>query len=106
MRISGGSIGVAISFIMLYVRVTHELQGEFTPAQLRDIYQSPLSVSSFTISQLLLARRAYIAAFTDIMRLSIGVSGACLLVSLFVWQKRPAKIQEKLAAMEAYLGAR
>ena len=106
MRIAGGTIGVAISFIVLHIRVTHELQGDFTLAQLRDFYQSPLSTSSFTVSQLLLARRAYIAAFTDIMRVSIGISGACFLASLFVWQKQPASIQKKLEDMEAYFGTR
>lgn len=106
MRISGATIGVAISFILLHARLTSELQGILTPAQLYEFYRSPLTSSSFTLPQLIIARHAYVAAFTDIMRISIGVSGACLLASLFVWQKRPVQIQDKLQVMEAYLGAR
>ncbi|TQV99498.1 hypothetical protein IF1G_01713 [Cordyceps javanica] len=106
MRISGGSIGVAISFILLQTRVIRELQGEFSQTQLREFYQSPLSVTSFTAAQLIFLRRVYISAFTDIMQVSIGVSGACFLASLFVWQKRPANIQQKLEGMEAYFGVR
>ena len=106
MRIAGATIGVAVSFIVLHERVMSELERILSPGQLRDFYQSPLSTSSLTLPQLIIARHAYVAAFRDIMRLSIGVSGACLLVSLLVWQKRPFQIQEKLQAMENYLGAR
>ena len=103
MRVFGGSVGVAISVIVLIAKIQSRLEGVVTPDQLANFYRSPLSVTSFGPVQQLLAREAFVDAFKIDMYICIGVSVASLVVSLFAFQRHPPSVKTKLADLEAEL---
>ncbi|OAA47799.1 Major facilitator superfamily domain, general substrate transporter [Metarhizium rileyi] len=103
MRVFGGSIGVAISIIVLISKIQSSLQDALTPEQLADFYRSPLALFTFTYSQQLLARQAFIDAFRVDMYICVGVSVTSLFVSAFTYQKHPPSVKSRLGDLEAEL---
>lgn len=103
MRVFGGSIGVAISIIVLVTKIQDSLQGSLTPDQLAAFYRSPLTLLTFGPEEQLRARAAFIDAFRIDMYICVGVSVASLLVSLFTYQRHPPSVKSKLADLEKEL---
>jgi hypothetical protein len=103
MRVFGGSMGVAISIIVLIEKIQSRLQDSLTPEQLEGFYRSPLTLFTFSTSQQLLAREAFIDAFRTDMYICVGVSVASLFVSLFTYQRHPPSVKSRLADLEAEL---
>jgi hypothetical protein len=103
MRVFGGSVGVAISIIVLIAKIQAKLQDTLTTEQLANFYRSPLTLFTFTSAQQLLAREAFIDAFKIDMYICLGVSLASLFVSFFTYQKRPPSVKSRLEDLEAEL---
>ncbi|KAJ4153604.1 hypothetical protein LMH87_010086 [Akanthomyces muscarius] len=103
MRVFGGSLGVAISIIVLITKIQNGLEDTLTPEQLASFYRSPLALFQFGPQQQLLARQAFIDAFRVDMYICVGVSIASLLVALFTFQRHPPSVQSKLADLEKEL---
>lgn len=103
MRVFGGSIGVAISIIVLITRIQTNLKDILTPEQLANFYSSPLAIFTFSSAQQMLAREAFIDAFRIDMYICLGVSVASLFVSLLTYQKHPPSVKSRLDDLEAEL---
>ncbi|OAA58692.1 Major facilitator superfamily domain, general substrate transporter [Cordyceps fumosorosea ARSEF 2679] len=103
MRVFGGSLGVAISIIVLIAKIQSGLQDSLTPDQLASFYRSPLILLQFGPKQQLVARQAFIDAFRVDMYVCVGVSVASLLVALFTYQRHPPSVQSKLEDLEREL---
>lgn len=100
MRVFGGSIGVAVSIIVLITRIQSSLQDTLTEEQLAQFYRSPLSLFTFSPAQQLQAREAFIKAFDIDMYICIGVGAASLIVALFTYQRHPPSVKKKLQDLE------
>ncbi|ATY61380.1 Major facilitator superfamily general substrate transporter [Cordyceps militaris] len=103
MRVFGGSLGVAVSIVVLITKIQNGLQGSLTPDQLASFYRSPLALFQFSPQQQLVARRAFIDAFRVDMYICVGVSVASLFAALFTYQRHPPSVQSKLADLEKEL---
>lgn len=103
MRVFGGSVGVAISIIVLITKIQSSLQGTLTPEQLANFYRSPLTLFTFSSAQQLVAREAFIDAFRVDMYICLGVSIASLFVSFFTYQTHPPSVKSRLEDLEAEL---
>lgn len=103
MRVFGGSLGVAVSIIVLITKIQNGLQGTLTEEQLASFYRSPLALFQFGPEQQLLARQAFIDAFRVDMYICVGVSIASLFVALFTYQRHPPSVQSKLDDLEKEL---
>lgn len=100
MRVFGGSIGVAVSVIVLITKIQDGLQDSLTQEQLDQFYRDPLSLFRFPPLQQLMARRAFIEAFKIDMYICIGVACASLVVALFTFQRHPPSVKTKLQDLE------
>lgn len=100
LRIFGGSVGIAASFIVFNHKIQEALTGVLTQTQLDDFYRSPTAIFSFSVTQQLLVRQTYIDVFNIDMRVCAGISAACLVATLFTFQRRPQSIKERLADLE------
>lgn len=96
MRVFGGSIGIAIGFTILHASIMSKLQGAFSPEQLENFNRSPLTFTLLSSTQLLLARDAYVAAFSTILRACIGLSSVSSVVALFTFEKEPVSLSKKV----------
>lgn len=102
-RVFGGSIGVAISIIVLIAKIQSSLQDSLTQEQLQNFYRSPLVLFTFTPEQQQKARDSFIDTFNLDMYICIGVSALSLLVAMFTFQRHPPSVKSKLADLEAEL---
>ncbi|KAK1147259.1 hypothetical protein N8T08_001998 [Aspergillus melleus] len=100
LRIFGGSVGIAASFIIFNHKIQQTLAGALTQAQLDDFYRSPTAIFSFTVNQQLLVRQIYVNVFNIDLRVCAGISAACLVATLFTFQRRPQSIKERFADLE------
>jgi hypothetical protein len=100
LRILGGSLGVAAGFIVLNNRITETLTGLLTAEEMDAFYRSPAITKSFDVPKQLGVRTAYIDAFNISMYICAGISAACLVSSLFTYQKNPPTIQKRLQELE------
>lgn len=103
MRVFGGSIGVAISIIVLITKIQDSLKGTITPEQLASFYRNPLALFTFGPKQQLLARQAFVDAFRVDMYICVALSAASLFVALFTYQRNPPSVQSKLEDLEKEL---
>ena len=101
MRLLGGSIGVAASFIILNTKIQNTLGSILSPEQLEDFYKSPAAILSFTVTQKIEVRETYINAFAIDMRMCIGISAASFLVSICTYQRNSPSIRKRLDDLEA-----
>lgn len=100
MRLFGGSIGVAASFIVLNTKIQNALSNLLSPEQLNDFYKSPTAMISFTALQKLKVRETYIDAFAINMRICIGISAASFLASLCAYQRNPPSVRKFVGELE------
>lgn len=103
MRVFGGSIGVAISIIILIAQIESGLKGSLTKDELEAFYRSPVILLTFDPEQQQKARQAFIDAFRIDMYVCLGVSAASLFVALFTFQRNPPSVKSKLEDLEAEL---
>ncbi|KAI0448397.1 hypothetical protein F5B21DRAFT_510186 [Xylaria acuta] len=61
MRIFGGSLGVAASFMVLNSRIAKTLTDVLTPDETQDFYRSPIVTCSFNLSKQLSFRTTYLS---------------------------------------------
>lgn len=102
-RVFGGSIGVAVSFIVLNTRTQQTLGNILSPEQLDDFYKSPAAASSFQLAQQIQVRQTYIDAFDIDMRICLGIAATSLLVSLCTYQRNPPTMKKRLEDLERIL---
>ncbi|KAH6847112.1 major facilitator superfamily domain-containing protein [Chaetomium sp. MPI-CAGE-AT-0009] len=96
MRVFGGSLGVASSFIVLNSMIQDRLENVLTPEELSDFYTSPVAVYSLPAFQQLKIREVYIDAFNVNMRVCLGVSALAVIAALCTYQRRPPTVQKRL----------
>nr|UWV21335.1 polyketide synthase 2 [Chaetomium globosum] len=101
MRVLGGSLGVAASFLVLNSRIAQTLTGVLSAEELEAFYRSPTVMRSFAAYKQLQVRTTYIEAFQADMYMCIAMSAACLIASLCVYQSRPPSIKKRLDDLEA-----
>lgn len=100
-RVYGGTVGVAISTIILNDNIVRDLTGHVTPSQLRDFLASPIAGYSWTLQQQAYVRVSETETFNTEMRVCTYIAAACLLVSLFTYQKVPPTMLERKRQLEA-----
>lgn len=91
-RVLGGSLGIAASTAILGVMQARYLSGLVSPSDLAILHSSS---ASFAPAQLLAVRKAYSDSFSESMKVCAAVSGACVLVTLLTYRKRPMVIMER-----------
>lgn len=96
----GGSIGIAVSFIVLNSRIQNTLGTALSPQQLSDFYKSPAVTATFDPLQQYQVRETYIRAFVTDMRICLGVASGSMLAALFSYQRKPLTMTERLEALE------
>ncbi|KAH6636358.1 hypothetical protein F5144DRAFT_619703 [Chaetomium tenue] len=101
MRVLGGSLGVAASFLVLNSRIAETLTGVLSAAEMEAFYRSPTVMRSFATYKQLQVRTTYIEAFRVDMHVCIAMSAACLIASLCVYQRTPPSIKKRLDDLEA-----
>lgn len=101
LRIFGGSVGVAVSMIILNDDIGKSLSNILSPAQLSDFYSSPISILNFTPIEQYYVRETFILTFNKDMRMCMYVSVVCLLVTLCAYQKNPPTMKDRIDELEA-----
>ncbi|KAH8588579.1 major facilitator superfamily domain-containing protein [Bisporella sp. PMI_857] len=104
LRVFGGTIGVAASTIILNQFVEKELTGVVTSEQLEEFYTSPVAGYQWGVYEQSFVRKAETKAFRHDMLNCTYISAACLVISLFTYQKRPPTILERKRQLEALYG--
>ncbi|KAI0522303.1 major facilitator superfamily domain-containing protein [Xylaria bambusicola] len=103
-RVFGGSIGIALCSIILNTRVAHSLSGKIDPADLEAIHHSP-TIAPWLPSELRReVKMVYAEAFTDDIKLLMGIIVVGIITSCFTHQRHPPPMPGTSAAKEA-LGA-
>jgi hypothetical protein len=101
LRIFGGSVGVAVSMLLLNNDIATSLTNILTPTQLIAFYQSPIAILTFTPEEQLAVRETFITAFNKDMRMCMYVSVVCLVATLCSWQSNPKGMKERMEELEA-----
>ena len=96
MRVFGGSLGVASSFIVLNTMIRDRLESVLTPEELSDFYVSPVATYSFPPVKQLKIREVYIDSFNTSMRVCIGISAVAVIAALCTYQRDPPTIKKRL----------
>lgn len=93
-RILGGSIGIAAITAILGIIEASSLLGPgiITSGQLATL---ATSAKSMTPVQLHAVRQAYSDSFSEIMKVSAAISGACVFATMLTWRKVPMVIAER-----------
>jgi hypothetical protein len=84
----------------LNIHIQDALAGVLTPAQLNDFYTSPSAVLGFSLSSQILVRETYINAFNYDMRICACLSGVCFIATLFIYERNPRSVADRIAELE------
>ncbi|KAI0388569.1 putative MFS multidrug transporter [Xylariaceae sp. FL0594] len=103
-RVLGGSIGIAICSVLLNARVTKDLGGVMDPADLSALHHSPTIAPWLPAELQLKVKSVYASAFTDDIKLLIGVAAIGVLTSCFTYERRPPPMPGSGAGKEEVLG--
>ncbi|KKY18330.1 putative mfs multidrug [Phaeomoniella chlamydospora] len=95
-RFLGGSIGLAIAALVLNNKVKDALTGVLSPAQLRLLYDSPITLKQFPPEQQQLIRHVYSDGFNDIMRVMTYITAAMVPLSILTLSRNPPPIQKRI----------
>lgn len=101
LRVLGGSLGVAASFIVLNKRVAETLATVLTSDEMAQFYRSPTITRSLDLHKQLRIRTTYMAAFQIDMYMCVGISVASLIASLCTYQKEPPSVKKRLEDLQA-----
>lgn len=99
-RVFGGSIGIAASFIVLNAKIQKTLGTVLSPQQLSDFYRSPAVTTTFDLLQQYQVRETYIDAFSIDMRICLGAAAAGLLSALCSYQSKPLTMKQRMEDLE------
>ncbi|KAJ8126637.1 hypothetical protein O1611_g7001 [Lasiodiplodia mahajangana] len=100
-RVLGGSIGIALCSIIFNARVARDLAGKMDPDDLEALHHSPTIGPWLPPKFQATVRVAYAGAFTDDIKLLIGIAVIGVITSCFVYQKHPPPMPGIPAAKEA-----
>ncbi|KAI0908328.1 major facilitator superfamily domain-containing protein [Ustulina deusta] len=99
-RVLGGSIGIALCSIIFNARVAHDLSGEMDPDDLEALHHSPTIGPWLPAELQLKVKMAYAEAFTDDIKLVMGVAAIGIITSCFTYQRQPPPMPGTPAAKE------
>jgi hypothetical protein len=88
-RVLGGSIGVAICANILNNHITDRLHGILDPLQIKALLASVQALELIPSEQREVVREAFTASFIQQMQIILGLSGAGLLLTLLMVERRP-----------------
>ncbi|KAI0595227.1 major facilitator superfamily domain-containing protein [Biscogniauxia sp. FL1348] len=88
-RVFGGSIGIAICSIMFNMKVTNDLEGHMDQDDMVALHHSPTIAPYLPEDQKSLVKSVYASAFTDNIKVMIGVAAIGLVASCLAYEKRP-----------------
>lgn len=100
-RVLGGSIGIALCSVIFNARVANDLSGTMDPDDLAALHHSPTIASWLPPDLQLKVKLVYASAFTDDIKLMIGVAVLGIITSCFTYQRQPPPMPGTLAAKEA-----
>lgn len=103
-RVLGGSIGIALCSIIFNAKVAHDLSGNMDPDDLEALHHSPTIGPWLPPELQSKVKAAYADAFTDDIKLLMGVAAIGIITSCFTYQRQPPPMPGTPAAKEA-LGA-
>ncbi|KAI0862955.1 major facilitator superfamily domain-containing protein [Xylaria cubensis] len=100
-RVLGGSIGIALCSIIFNARVAHDLSDKMDPADLEALHHSPTIAPWLPHELQMKVKTVYAEAFTDDIKLLMGVAVIGIITSGFTYQKHPPPMPGTPAAKEA-----
>jgi hypothetical protein len=100
-RVLGGSIGIALCSLIFNARVARDLSGTMNPADLDALHHSPTIASWLPPALQMKVKSVYALAFTDDIKLMIGVAAIGIITSCFAYERHPPPMPGTLAAKEA-----
>ncbi|KAI1163554.1 major facilitator superfamily domain-containing protein [Nemania serpens] len=103
-RVLGGSIGIALCSIIFNAKVAHDLSGEMDPDDLEALHHSPTIAPWLPPELQGKVKVAYADAFTNDIKLLMGIAAIGIISSCFTYQRQPPPMPGTPAAKEA-LGA-
>lgn len=92
-RVLGGSIGIAVSTVILGIKERQTLleSGLLAPSQLQSLRDAMPTLSADEVHSV---KQAFTDAFDDTLIVCSIISGVCVLVTLGCWRRNPLSIQE------------
>ncbi|KAI0532495.1 major facilitator superfamily domain-containing protein [Xylaria digitata] len=100
-RVFGGSIGIAICSIIFNARVAHDLSGMMDPDDLEALHHSPTIAPWLPNDLQRKVKTVYAEAFTDDIKLVMGVAAIGIITSVFTYQTQPPPMPGTPVAKEA-----
>ncbi|KAI1146553.1 major facilitator superfamily domain-containing protein [Nemania diffusa] len=100
-RVLGGSIGIALCSIIFNTKVAHDLSSKMDPEDLDALHHSPTIAPWLSPELQVKVRVAYAGAFTDDIKLLIGLAVVGIITSVFTYQKHPPPMPGTPGAKEA-----
>ncbi|KAJ8110356.1 hypothetical protein ONZ43_g5889 [Nemania bipapillata] len=99
-RVLGGSIGIALCSIIFNTRVAHDLSTKMDPDDLDALHHSPTIAPWLSPELQAKVRVVYASAFTDDIKLLIGIAVVGIVASCFTYQKHPPPMPSTPTAKE------
>ncbi|KAI2632755.1 major facilitator superfamily domain-containing protein [Xylaria nigripes] len=100
-RVLGGSIGIAICSIIFNAKVAHELSDVMDSDDLNALHHSP-TIAPWLPPQLQLkVKSVYAEAFTDDIKVMIGIAVVGIIMSCFTYERHPPPMPGTPVAKEA-----
>ncbi|KAI1170427.1 major facilitator superfamily domain-containing protein [Nemania sp. FL0916] len=100
-RVLGGSISIALCSIIFNARVTRDLAGKMNTDDLEALHHSPMIAPWLPSELQLTVKAAYADAFTDDIKLLVGIAVMGIITSCFTYQRHPPPMPGTPAAKEA-----
>lgn len=100
-RVLGGSIGIAICSVLFNTRVAKDLSDVMDPEDLSALHHSPTIAPWLPAELQLKVKSVFASAFTDDVKLMIGVAAIGLVTSCFTYERRPPPMPGSGAAKDA-----
>jgi hypothetical protein len=101
-RVLGGTIGLAISTVVLNSYVKTALLAELSIQEVAAISQSLSALGSLSEAQQLFVRRVFAAGYNRQTRITAVFSGMVVLTALLMWERKPRGLksaEEGIAAV-------
>ncbi|KAM0803962.1 drug resistance transporter EmrB/QacA subfamily [Usnea florida] len=92
-RILGGSIGLAACTNILNDKVKSEAKHFLSPVQLNGVLESAQTINKLPPDVQVLLRRVFARGYNQEMQALTAFGGACILATLFMWEKRPRRME-------------
>lgn len=89
-RILGGSVGLAVCTNVLNTKI--KSASFLSPQQLNGILESAQAIKTLPPSSQEALRSIYAAGFNEEMQLLTGFSGAAVVATLLMWERKPRRM--------------